>query len=654
MQRTATVRALRIALPILFVGFVVVIVFSWRRNTATPDKSTTQPPVATRTGEKIGGEAKGFEDTQTIAGRVVSRIRAKRLVSYTSNWNTLEDVELTIYRPTGLTYDLVCPNAQFNSETKHADAKGGVTLTSSDGVLIKTAEIAFDGRHLTNHIPLEFKIDRWTGQGGALDVDVEAEIIRLFDKLTATMTPVLPTEAPMTLESPDGVFRRKENDVSFNQGVVMTRLADRFNADTMVGRFTQDRHTLLGFDGHGHVFISMSSNPSPGENLGGKKDITCDHFYSDVGPDGQINGVNAVGDAAPAHAVFDGPPKRDIVAKNFRAAMKDKVITQLKCEFTVVMKEFAEVTREVDTDQMTVMFDPATHKPASAFLDGGVKYHDPTTQATAVRANYDITGDRVVMTASPGFDPTVTSSDGNTLRAKQIEFSPKAQTAKASGSVIAQLVSKGTTSADSTNVFPAGKPVFVNSDIVTMRQASRVAVFSGNVKAWQEINTLLAQELQVQGSGDSITAHGNVRTVLYNTSGEQRKTAMLSRSDQLLARKLERRIELTGGVKIDDEGRSMSSEKATFFFDANKKIERVESENHVVMNEPATSRKAAGDRMIYLPARRVADVFGNPATVTAPNGNYAGQHINVDMVRNKVEVVSSPSSPTKGTYKPQP
>ena len=648
MQRT--VRTLRIVLPVLFFAFIAVIAFSWRRNNAGHDKTDTKPVVPTRANEKAQGEARGFEDTQTIGGRVVSRIRAKRLVTYTSSWNTLEDVELTIYRPTGLTYDLHCPQAEFNSQTKHADARGGILLTSSDGVEIKTAEISFDGNRLTNHIPVQFKIDRWTGSGGALDMDVEQETVRLFDQLTATLNPETPAEAPMMLKSPEGVFRRKENNVSFNQGVQMNRLADEFKSDVMVGTFTQDRHTLQGFDGRGHVFISMSSNPSAGENLGGKKDINCDHFYTDIGPGGVITAINAIGETAPAHAVIDGPPKRDITAKNFRAAVTNKVITQLRCEFAVVMKELAEVTREVDADQVTIAFDPATHRAASAFLDGGVKYHDPQTQATSVRANYDIVGDRVVMTASPGFDPTVTSADGNTLKAKQIEFSPKAQTAKATGEVIAQLVSKGNTSADSTNVFPAGKPVFVNSDMVTMRQANRVAVFTGNVRAWQEINTLFAQELQVQGSGDSITARGNVRTVLYNTNGVQRQTAMTSRSDQLMARKAERRIEMTGNVRIEDEGRILTSEKSWFFFDANKKIEHVECETKVVMTEPATGRKAVGDKMVYYVAKRIADVYGKPATVTAPNGNFSGDHINVDTVTNKVTVVSA----SKGSYKPQP
>ena len=43
MQRT--VRALRIALPILFVAFIVLIVATWRRNNVKPDKTAAVPVV---------------------------------------------------------------------------------------------------------------------------------------------------------------------------------------------------------------------------------------------------------------------------------------------------------------------------------------------------------------------------------------------------------------------------------------------------------------------------------------------------------------------------------------------------------------------------------------------------------------------------------
>ena len=61
-------------------GFVLLIVLSWSHRRAAMDSNTPgeQVPV-TRQGEKPQVFSKQFEDTQTIAGRVVSRIRATRV-----------------------------------------------------------------------------------------------------------------------------------------------------------------------------------------------------------------------------------------------------------------------------------------------------------------------------------------------------------------------------------------------------------------------------------------------------------------------------------------------------------------------------------------------------------------------------------------------
>jgi lipopolysaccharide export system protein LptA len=192
---------------------------------------------------------------------------------------------------------------------------------------------------------------------------------------------------------------------------------------------------------------------------------------------------------------------------------------------------------------------------------------------------------------------------------------------------------------------------------LVMRQAQKTAIFTGNVRAWQDTNTVFASELQVQGAGEQIAARGGVRTILYNaaapTGAEPRKTPMLTHSDQLFAHKTERRIELTGNVKIDDETRHMTGEKATFFFDANKKIERVEAEQKILLTDTATNRKLTGDKANYLVSKRMVYVNGLPAVATAPNGTLQGQQIALDLARNKVDVVS-PTSPTNVTYKPQP
>lgn len=666
MQRT--IRILRVALPFVFIGFILLIALTWHRGKPHKDKAGAVPVTSTtRPSDKPAIESMTFEDTQTVNGRVASRIRAERVVAFQSGWNTLENVQMTIYRPTGLTYEVMCPQAQFNSNTKETDAKGGVRVTSSDGVEVTTAEIHFDGNHLTNHVAVNFKVDRWVGSGGALDIDVPAEVLKLYEKIDATMAPETAAESPLNVKSQEGLFRRKENFADFTKDVVATRDADRINVDHIVGRFGANRKTLMALEGQGHLTVVMNSDTPMGGgksvDTSGRKTITADRFWSDIGADGQISALNFIGDTALAHAVIEGPPTRDLVAHTFRVGIANKQVTEVKADERVDMKEIGPIPREMTCGHLIVYFDPATHRARNAALESEVHYKDPKNDAHSVRANYDINNDQVILTGEPGFYPAVVA-DGQTLKAKMIEFSPHAGTARGTGEVIAQLVSKQqggaatSVSADSTNIFPAGKPVFVNSDTVTMRQATKIAIFSGNVRAWQETNTVFAQELQVQGAGDQVTARGNVRTLLYNTStnatAEARKVPMQSKSDVLTSRKADRRIDLNGNVEIDDgEQRHFSSEHASFFFDANKKMDHIDAQEKVVLVEKATARRATGDRATYNVNRRMVYLTGAPATVTAPNGNANGEMIAIDLVRNKVDVVS-PKTPMQGTYKPQP
>lgn len=665
MRVQRTIRILRVALPIAGAAFILLLVLTWHRGTPHKDKSTTTPVTSSiRPGEQPAVESRTFHDVQTVGGRVVSRISAARVVSFKSGWNTLEGVSLTIYRPNNLTYELVCPQAEFNSETKESNAKGGVKVNSSDGVEIITAEIYFNGSHLTNHIPVQFKIDRWTGNAGALDLDVQAESLHLSDKLTAQMQPATPDEAAMTIAANDGVFLRKENIVNFTANVVMTRDADRIVADHMAAKLAADRKTLTDLHGEGHVDITMAdgsnllaSAPAKGTEQG-RKEITCDRFWSELGGDGKISAIDAAGDAGPAHAVLEGPPKRDLVAKTIRVALANKVVTDVRADTQVVMKEFGDIPRDLTAEHVLVYFDPNAHKPTSAVIDGNFHYHDPRNDARAARANYDITGDRVVLIAQPGWDPVVVS-DGNILKAKTIEFSPHAQTARATGSVIAQLVSKPNTtpgaSADTTNVFPANKPVFVNSDLLTMQQAKKIAIFTGHVKAWQETNTVFANEMQVTGNGDQITARGEVRTILYNTGSEKtpRTTPIRSSSNDLAAFKAERRIDLLGNVTIDDDQNHMEGQKASFFTDVHNHIERVEAEQKIVLVQPALQRKGTGDKLTYLVPKHMIYLSGSPAHISDPSGNVSGQNVAIDTQRNRVDIVS-PTDATKGTYKNPP
>src|SRR5205823_1248475 len=102
---------------------------------------------------------------------------------------------------------------------------------------------------------------------------------------------------------------------------------------------------------------------------------------------------------------------------------------------------------------------------------------------------------------------------------------------------------------------------------------------------------------------------------------------------------------------VEDETRTLTSDHATFFFDANKKLDHVDADGKVVVTDSSTGRKGTGDHAIYRMNSKTAELTGKPATTTAPNGTASGEKIAIDLARNKVEILS-PTGPATGTYKP--
>ena len=127
MQRA--VKVLRIALPLAFVGFLLLVVFSFSSHRQKAAPARRVDVFDARAGDRPQVVAYAFDDTQSIGGRVVSRVRATRTVGFKSGWYTLQDVHLTVYREDGTTYEMVAPSAEFQPQTREASLAGGVTVT---------------------------------------------------------------------------------------------------------------------------------------------------------------------------------------------------------------------------------------------------------------------------------------------------------------------------------------------------------------------------------------------------------------------------------------------------------------------------------------------------------------------------------------------
>ena len=650
-----TVQTLRLVLPIAFLVFLIVLIFNYTSRELEDQEPSAPIDAVSPIGEDPARViAYEFDDTHSIGGRVLSRILAEKTVGFESGWYTLEGVQLDIYRKDGSTYSVSSPSARFKPDSKEAQASGGVRVFSNDGLSIATREVTFDGSSLRNRIPIEFQVDQWKGHAGGVELDVKTETVRLIAGVQARMSPVTEAETPLSIEAIEAIFDRETGEALFVDDVEVVRGREVLAADRVVARFDQNRRILLGLEGTGEVFIKIgkgSMSRMPTSSVGaGENEIRASRFTVETGPDGAIRAANATAGEGKVHATLRGTVLREIVAKKFRVSLDSVGVNSMEASGEAVLTENGPDPRTIKAGTFRLYFDPTTGESTSAFLENDFLYEDSKIRAQASNANYSITDDRIVLTAEAGSAPTLTAA-GIRIRAHMIEVAPERQVLTARGQVVARIEKSGTNGAAGSSLFPDNNVVFVNAESLFLEEGIGRATFSGNVRAWQSNNAIFAEELQILDEGNSVSARGEVRCVLYNTSDEKRTEPVGTKSDRLAWNRSDNRLKLSGEVTIEDAGRILESTDAVFVFNESQDLERVEAANGVQLTEEKSGRSGVAENAVYYVSDRRIVLEGSPASISDAQGTIRGAQIVFDVERNRVDVTSGEGQ-TDATYQP--
>jgi lipopolysaccharide transport protein LptA len=650
------VKWLRILLPVAFVGFIGLIVLSYTRTrldrtASLGDDSDLAPREGDDTPKIV---MKTFEDTHSLGGKIISRIRATRTTGFKSGWYTLEGVDLTLFGEGDVRYSITADKAQFNPETKEAEAIGGVKLSSSEGVEVRTATLRFNGTSADNKVPVEFKVGGWVGRAGGIRLEVAEQALHLVDGITAELKSADPA-ARASIEAAEATSRQKTGQLIFNGNVRMTRQSESASADWISATTRSGEQTLSALSGEGNIVIRLAGSSAfaaqAGDELIGRGEtrITADRFVGDIPSGGVIRGLIFFGERMPVHAIVDGTPRRELRAAQVRVEITAaRSISALHAEGKASMSEGGDQPRAVEAGWIHVFFDPVTKKASNAVLDQAVRFRDSTSEGRSDSATYDMVGDRVVMSAVAGSTPSLTS-DGTLLKASLIEIFPKAGILKGTGSVVARYAAREDSPSDSVLFSGKGQPVYINASSVSITRATRQAVFSGGVKAWQDLNTIFSDELHILDNGEEMAARGGVRAVLRQGVDEAGAPRLVNaKSDTLTAKKSVRQVQLDGKVRIEEPGRVMLSDKTVIHFDRAQKLERIESEGSVTVTEAATGRSAKGTHATYRVIERTLRILGAPAVLGDASGEVKGTEIRFDTASQKVEVIGG-----EATYNPK-
>lgn len=170
-RNTGRVRVLRVLLPVLAVGAVVVFYVASQNgpsavdgpmqfDAVTLDREAMVIERPRLTGYQVGGEA--YELT---AERAVQRMDNPDLL-------TLENVQATYELPGGVTAFFSAPAGEYNSVTSFMTLRGGLNMSLDTGVEARLEEITVDvpnGLILSNR-PFELTTGNLSIQGNALEM----------------------------------------------------------------------------------------------------------------------------------------------------------------------------------------------------------------------------------------------------------------------------------------------------------------------------------------------------------------------------------------------------------------------------------------------------------------------------------------------------
>jgi lipopolysaccharide transport protein LptA len=647
------VRFLRVALPVLFIAFVALIIVSYTRA-QFPDRKADAVDVGhVRPDDSPSLVMDAFEDTHSIGGRVVSRIRAERTIGFESGWFTLESVELALFSEQGLQYSVTTGQAQFNPETKEAEAIGGVKVSSSEGLSISTQRVQFDGEHVTNRLPVDFEVGGWVGHSGSIKLRVADETLFLRDGVTATLAPH-GGQQRVDLSSESARSYQRSGDLVFEGSVRVARQSEILFSDVLRVGTSPDTRELTGIAGEGNVLIRLLKGsslvgPSSDELLGaGETRISADRFTGEVGDGSVIRSITILGEKLPVRAIMGTTPRREMTAAQLRVDLTPGGgVEGLHATGDASIQELGSAPRVIEADDVRVAFDPDTREPRGAILNRDVVFRDRVSEGHSQQAIYDIMSDKVTLSTVGDQAPTLLTR-GTLLKARLIEISPRGGTLLGTDQVVMRYDGDAKEGAVDSVLFAAdGEPVFVNADSVVAIQASRVVTFSGSVRAWQKENSIFTDEMQILRDGEEITGTGSVRIVVRQPADGGTIQSINARSERMRARRDSGRVELSGRVVIEESGRTLNADEAVFIFDRTNQIERMEALGNVVLAEASGARSARGDSATYRVQERLLRIVGEPAVLVDTSGEISGSEILFDTASEKVEVIGG-----EATYNP--
>ena len=660
----------RLEIVVLAFGalFLAVVIYSFRpgrRPVAGPATDALPRPPSGEAGQPMT-VSKGFDYTETVGGKPLFRIQSERTVGFgpaaglVPDTYALEQVALTLYPEQGSPVTVRAEKAQYDQRTNEARLSGNVRWSDERGALGETASVEFrpSRRLLVAPSSVHFARGTFNVEARSGRYDVSRHELALEGPVHGSGTGE--GSGGLSELAADGAVYRREEGVIELQGKVSgaSRSGDRIACDRMVLKTEQEGNHFEWARAEGNVHgvlgqaVAGASSPAASSVHAVERRYSGDLAALVFAADGSVRSLSLTG--KPAHVE---ERDRKVDADAIDVAFAGGRASSARARGNVRL----ESPQNRATCASASLAFSAGGEVETLELSGGVRTEGEGRSARAEKAVEVPARGLWILTGGPeGSAASATAeSEGSRVSAARIEIDRTHRTLSAEGNARAVFVPGKSNQKAPTLVGDPSKPTYGKAARMVFDDGSRVATMSGGATLWQGPSSLFGDDVTLNDSERTLVAVGHTRTVVSPEPGSAPRNAAREPSVVTAKRVLYREAEGTalfeGGVTVNRGPWRAAAQKATAFFGAGRRIERVEMTGDVSLADASAGRTGRADRALDWPQTEKTVLEGKPAWVTDAQGNrVSGASLTITEGGRTVEVTAPEGGRTETIHKTRP
>ncbi len=639
--------------------FVAVVLFSFRPGRRPGSGSSRESLPRVPPAEEAGQPTtvlKGFDYTETVAGKALFRIQSERTVGFGAaaglvpNVYALEKVSLTVYPAQGSPLTVHADRAQYDRRTNEAQLAGNVRWLDEKGALAESERVEFQpsARRLVAPAAVHFSRGTFDVHARSASYDVGRHELALAGPVRGSGTGE-GSGGLSELAADAASYRRDEGIIELVGSVSgASREKDRISCDRMVLKAAEpEARSFEWARAEGNVRgVIAAAHQAAGGGQPGERQYAADQGSLLFAADGSIKSLALTGRPASV-----AERDRRVFAATIDIAFEKGRPASARAEGAVRIESG---DRRAESDRASLAFSPSG-EVETLELSGNVRTQAEGKSARAEKA-VQLPARSVWILTGEGAGSATVESGGSRISASSIEIEEKTRGLRAEGNARAVFTREKDRGKAPTMVGDPSRPTFGKAQRIVLDDAARVATLSGGAMLWQDASSLSGDDMTLNDAERTLVAVGHSRTVFAGkseaTSGETDRRPSVVTARRVIYRENTGTALFEGNVTVTRGPWHASAESATAYLDRENRIERVEMARDVRLADSSTGRSAGAARALDWPKQDRTILEGSPAWVTDAEGNrVAGAALTITDRGRSVEVTAPEGGKTETIHK---